>query len=72
MVLNTDRKWTQIEKQVFGFFFLFFMYFRSECMDFGLDSLNAWFIVISVGLPWKLSYNPLPIKIHFDLIFKLG
>lgn len=25
-----------------------------------------------MGLPWKLSDNTLPIKIHFDLVFKLG
>lgn len=34
-------------------------------MGFALDILNAWLIVM-------LSYTTLPIKIHFDLIFKLG
>lgn len=52
-------------EETFLFLFSLCVLDQSVWMGFGLDILNAWLIVM-------LSYNTLPIKIHFDLIFKLS
>lgn len=51
MALNTNGKGTQMEEQAFPppYFFPSCVSDQSKWMGFGLDILNAWLIVLSLG-----------------------